>query len=135
MVKKELVMEISKFLAKYIGIYLIIVGIDLFFRRKEVEKAIKDFSSSKGLIAFSGSFSLLIGLAIVIGHPVFSFDWHGLITLTGILLILRGLLRIAAPAHVQKTLTFFFQDWYWILVGLSFIVGIILTYCGFFAAA
>ena len=82
-------LEFSVFLARLFGIYLLIMAADFLFRRHEVEKAVKDFASSKGLLVFSGSNSLFIGLIIVLTHPVFEMDWRFLITFLGLLMILR----------------------------------------------
>jgi hypothetical protein len=124
-------MDLSIYLAKLIGIYLIIVAADMLLRRREVRGAVKDFASSKGLLVFSGSISLLLGLAIVIAHPVYEQSTQGLITILGYLLILRGIWRMAFPTHIQKKLVSGFQRSYWIIFLISLIVGIYLTYAGF----
>ncbi len=90
-------MELSIFLAKLLGIYSLIVGVDLLLRRHELAGAVKDFASSKGLLVLSGSLSLFIGLAIAIAHPVCEMDWRGLVTLLGYVLIFRGIMRVAFP--------------------------------------
>lgn len=124
-------MMLSLFLAKLIGIYLLIASLELIFRKKELEAAIKDFASSKGLLAFSGSLSLLFGLAIVISHPIFSMDWRAIVTLIGCLLIIRGVIRITFPSHTQKTISKFFHSWYWLILIIAIILGIFLTFSGF----
>src|SRR5579885_3255115 len=103
-------MELSIFLAKFLGLYLLIVSADLLLRRHELEGAVKDFASSKGLLVFSGSISLLAGLAIVIGHPVYEANWRGLITLFGYLLIVKGIMRVAFPTRLQKRIVSFFHE-------------------------
>ena len=126
-------MMLSIFLAKLLGIYLLIVAVELIFRRKELEAAVKDFASSKGLLAVSGSLSLLFGLAIVIAHPIYTMDWQGLITLIGYLAILRGIMRITFAARIQKNLSAFFHHWYWVMLLIIIILGVFLTLCGFIA--
>ncbi|HEX2579236.1 MAG TPA: hypothetical protein VHK67_02405, partial [Rhabdochlamydiaceae bacterium] len=73
-------MELSVFLAKLLGVYMLIVAVELILRRHEFEGAVRDFASSKGLIVFSGSVSLILGLAVAIGHPIYEFNFRGLIT-------------------------------------------------------
>jgi uncharacterized membrane protein HdeD (DUF308 family) len=124
-------MDLSIFLARLIGLYLLIVAADLLFRRHEFEMAVKDFASSKGLLVFSGSISLLLGLAIVIAHPVYELSYHGLITLLGYLMILRGIWRIAFPSRVQKKLVTCFQKGYRGIFILLLVLGVYLTYIGF----
>jgi uncharacterized membrane protein YkvI len=126
-------MELSIYLAKLIGIYLLIVAADMLLRRREIRGAIRDFASSKGLLVFSGSISLLLGLAIVIAHPIYESTLQGFITLLGYLLILRGVWRIAFPTHVQKRLASLFHRGYWTIFIILLILGIYLTHAGFTA--
>jgi len=125
-------MLLSIFLARLIGIYLLVIALDLLFRRRELESAVKDFASSKGLLVFSGSLSLLFGLAIVISHPIFTLNWQGLISILGCLLILQGFLRITYPARTQKMVTGFFHKWYWLMFTIVTLLGAYLTLCGFY---
>lgn len=124
-------MELSIFLAKLLGLYLLIVAFELIVRRREFEGAVRDFASSKGLIVFSGSISLLLGLAVVIGHPIYEMSWRGLITLVGYLLILRGVWRMAFPSRLQKGLVTCFHRGYRGIFLLLVVVGAYLTYMGF----
>ncbi len=124
-------MELSVFLAKLLGLYLLIIAAELFLRRNELEKAVKSFASSKGLLVFSGSTALLFGLFIVISHPVYVMDWQGLITLMGYIFIIRGIWRITFPSRLQKTMTTCFHEGYWGIFFLLLILGAYLTYAGF----
>ncbi|HUD00699.1 MAG TPA: hypothetical protein VMR37_00065 [Rhabdochlamydiaceae bacterium] len=124
-------MDLSMFLAKLLGLYFLIIAFEILVRKHELEGAVKNFASSKGLIVFSGSLSLLLGLAIVIGHPVYEMDFTGLITLIGYLLILRGIWRITFPSRLQKKLYKCFHKGYWGIFLLFLVLGAYLTYMGF----
>jgi hypothetical protein len=126
-------MALSIFLAKLIGLYLLIIALVLLVRRGEAEGAVQDFATSKGLLFCSGATSLLLGLAVAIGHPIYELNWRGLITLIGYLLILRGLVRTVFPSALQKKIYPFFHKRYWILCSILVILGIYLTYSGFSA--
>ncbi len=128
-------MALSLFLAKLLGLYLLIVAFDLLVRRKEAEGAVKDFAASKGLLFYSGSLSLLLGLAIAIAHPIWETNWRGLITLLAYLMIVRGLMRTAFPSLLQKKIYPFFRNQYWLLLIILIILGVYLTYSGFNAQA
>ena len=69
---------------------MLIMAAELLFRRKELAGAVKDIASCKGVIICSGSYSLLLGLAIVLAHPVYEMDWRGFVTFIGFLMIVRG---------------------------------------------
>ncbi len=124
-------MDFSIFLAKLLGVYLLIAAADMLFRKHEMEKAVKDFASSKGLLALSGSVSLFVGLAIIFAHPVYAKNWQGLITLLGYLAAIRGVIRVAFPSYLQKRASTLFNKRYWIVFFVVFIVGFYLTYMGF----
>jgi hypothetical protein len=128
-------MELSIFYAKLLGIYLLIVAADLLFRRKEIEGAVKDFASSKGLLVFSGSISLLLGLTIVLSHPMYETPWQMAITWVGYLLILRGVWRMAFPSHLQKKLFHCFHKGYWVIFIIIVALGYYLANAGFTASA
>ena len=124
-------MALSMFLAKLLGIYMLIVAAELMFRHHEFEGAVKDFASSKGLIVFSGSVSLILGLAVVIGHPIYEFNFRGLITLIGYLLIIRGIWRTAFPSNVQKKMADCFHRGYKEVLLILIVVGLYLIYNGY----
>ena len=124
-------MGLSIFLAKLIGVYLLIATADMLLRKEKFEDALEDYASSKGLLFFSGSLSLLFGLGIVFGHPIYQINWRGLITLIGYLLVLRGLARIAAPVFIQGRLVKWFIQGYWFICGVLLVLGFFLAYKGF----
>ena len=125
-------MELSIFLAQLLGVFLLITAADLLLHKRELEAALKDLASSHGLLATSGPTSILIGLAIVIAHPGYAMNWHGLITLVGYFFIFRGvMMRFASPSYLQKRLVPFIQRNYWVLFLIFFVVGAYLTYVGF----
>ncbi len=124
-------MVLSLFLAKLIGIYILIATADMLLRKEEFESALEDYASSQGILLLSGSISLLLGLAIILGHPIYKLNWQGLITLIGYLLVLRGIVRIAAPSFVQKKIITLFTQGYWIICGVLLILGLFLTFKGF----
>ncbi len=124
-------MELSVFLAKLLGVYMLIVAVELILRRHEFEGAARDFAASKGLIVFSGSISLILGLAVVIGHPIYEFNFRGLITLLGYLLILRGTWRMSFPSRIHKKMAACFHQGYKECLIILIILGVYLTYTGF----
>ncbi|MBS0629345.1 MAG: hypothetical protein JSS30_03865 [Verrucomicrobia bacterium] len=124
-------MAVSLFLAKLIGVYLLVATADMLLRKEKFEDALTDYASSKGLLLFSGSLSLVFGLAIIFGHPVYKFNWRIVITLIGYLLVIRGIARVAAPIFIQKRIVKWFIQGYWIICGVLLVLGFFLTYHGF----
>lgn len=124
-------MDISAFLAKLIGLYLLIISLLWMFRKHQVEGTIKEIAASKGLLAVSAEISLIFGLVIAIDHSVWEVSWRGLVTVLGYLLILKGIMRFAFPSRVKKISSKMMEGGYWLVYIVMLIIGIYLTYCGF----
>ena len=95
-------MELSLFLAKVIGLYLLIIGLGMLINRKEFEPLIRQVVKDKLLIFLSGTMALLLGLLVVLSHNVWTPDWRGLITLLGWLTLLKGLMRVLLPSVAEQ---------------------------------
>ncbi len=95
-------MEISIFLAKVIGLYLLIAGLMLLIRRGAVGEVIDELTRSPALVAFAGSISLAIGLLLVVSHNHWSRDWTVVVTLLGWLALLQGVIRLFYPEGVVR---------------------------------
>jgi uncharacterized protein YjeT (DUF2065 family) len=124
-------MAISVFLAKLLGLYLLILALLCIFRKHQIMLTSKELISSKGILALSGEFSLVFGLVVVIDHSIWELSWRGVITVIGYLLILKGIIRFAFPGPVQMLAKKILDKGYWFVCTLLFILGAYLTYCGF----
>ena len=125
-------MELSIFLAKVFGLYLVIVCAAVFLQREELEVAFQEFEKSRLFAFFSGAMVLLLGLAIVVSHTIWEANWRGVITLLGWLTLMKGVIRLFF-LNQAKTLArkLVYSGWYWYIIGLSFIIGCWFTYIGF----
>ena len=121
-------MQLSIFLARFFGIYVLITGLFLFSQGDIVRKALKEFYQSPALMMVSGALNLMVGLLIVLSHSVWETHWSVIITVIGYLALLRGLLRFFSPFHGKK--------FYEVLCGKSGAIwtGIVLLIFGFFLA-
>lgn len=129
----EVLMGLSIFLAKLLGIYMLIIAVGWIICKKQLDVSIKGIVSSTDLIAFSGLMNILLGLAIAIGHPIWQFNWIGLITLLGYLMILKGIMRLLFTKTVQKHMLNIINKGYWIIIAILIVLGGFLTYSGFMA--
>ena len=126
-------MELSLFLAKLLGTYFLIVFILLVTQKEQMIQGFKSFSANLPLMMLSGSLSLLAGLAILIGHPVWTWEWPLVITLLGLLMLIRGISRLGFPASCSKRIQTRLSHkncFSWITV-ITFVVGIFLAWHGF----
>lgn len=123
-------MELSIFLAKVMGLYLVITMLAFLFNRSQLEGLIKSLLDNTFLMVFGGVMALIVGLLVVVSHNVWTADWRVLITIFGWLSVVKGLVRLFAPSHLpkwvltnSKLLTF--------LIWVFLVIGIYLTYVGF----
>ncbi len=123
-------MDLSLFLSKLIGLYLIIVALIWTFRKHDFETSSKELWNAGGTLALSGVVSLLIGLAIVIDHNMWELSYRGLITLLGWLIILSGVMRLGFPksCHAWAHKIFHYRIPFIIIL---LVLGCFLTYKGF----
>ena len=124
-------MMVSVFLAKLIGVYLLIFAAAWIIRKDQIDLAFKEFAASKALIVFSGLVNILIGLAIAIGHPVWKLNWMGLITALGYIILFSGIIRLAFPEKVRINISKIIDTGHWPFIAILIILGGILTYSGF----
>lgn len=124
-------MDLSHFLAKVMGSYMLIMAVLWLMRKDQLVMAVRNISSSSGTHSLFGIIQIIFGLMIVISHSVWTFDWKGLITLFGYLALIQGVLRLAFPSESAKYLVDFVEKGYGALVGIAVLFGIILAYNGF----
>ncbi|MDP3792347.1 MAG: hypothetical protein Q8Q89_01320 [bacterium] len=125
-------MELSIFLAKVLGLYLIIVSVAVWLRRKDLGGLAVSFAQDKVHIYLSGVIFLLLGLALVVSHNIWDTAWQGVISVLGWMTLVKAGMRIFFTNKVgtiaQKTVG---SRWYWLAIIASFPIGIWLTYTGF----
>ena len=94
-------MDTSLFLAKLIGPIFVIVGIGLLLNGDRYRAVVDEVMSSHTLLYVFGAIALTGGLAIVLTHNIWVWDWPVIITIVGWLMIGRGSLRIIIPQQVE----------------------------------
>ncbi len=124
-------MDWSPVFAKFLGIYLLIIVVIWLARREPFEKEIRDIVSSDGMFALSGAIHIIVGLMIVVLHPIWMADWRGFITLIGYLSIIQGIVRLAFPTQSRKYILKSLERGYWVWITFAGFLGAILKYKGF----
>ncbi|OGM98276.1 MAG: hypothetical protein A2915_04130 [Candidatus Yanofskybacteria bacterium RIFCSPLOWO2_01_FULL_41_34] len=125
-------MNISIYLARVFGIYLVVACVAKFLNKKHLSKILDDFSKSTGLVVFSGFMHLFLGLLIVVAHNVWTSDFRGLVTLMGWMGVMKGGLRILVSTKIGHFGKEFAGGKKLVLWGLVWLAaGIYLLYSGF----
>lgn len=125
-------MELSYFLAKFFGIYLIIISIFLFSRQHVIQETFDNFFRNIGLLVYSGAMLMALGLLIVLSHNVWELSWRSIITVFGYIILLKGLIRVFFP-NWGRDLVFKFINGNWpkYIGALMLLLGVYLTIKGF----
>ena len=126
--------RLTIYLARFIGLFLLIVSVSMFLDRDSIIEMATALIDDRALLLVVGLIALGIGLAIVVGHNV----WSGgpmpiIITLFGWSQMLRGSALLLMPAETQ--IAFFqamrLEDFFYIYAGIPLVIGAYLTYAGF----
>jgi hypothetical protein len=129
-------MELSLFLAKVIGLYLVLISLAVFLHRREINALlVEEFYKNRTFVFFSGAIILTLGLLVVVSHNVWELSWRGVITFLGWLTVLKGAIRIFVP-NVAKQVSHSvdkggWNSWYTAILVVSLLVGLWLVYTGF----
>jgi hypothetical protein len=124
------------FLAKLLGLYCIILALAMMTRKDSAVTAIRALIRNPPLLLFVEAISLAAGLAMVIGHNI----WSGgalsvVVTLVGWLMVIRGggLLALPEDAAIKLFEAMRYEQLFYVYMGVTLILGVYLTYAGFSA--
>ena len=124
------------YLAKLFGLYCIIFALAMMAHKREAVEAIQALLRSPPLLLFVEIVGLMGGLALVLGHNI----WSGgalpvVVTLLGWLILIRGAALLALPEATKIRLfdALRYEERYHLYMGVALILGIYLTVAGFAA--
>jgi hypothetical protein len=125
------------FLAKLLGLYCIIVALAMTTRKQNTVATIKALIGNPPLLLIVEVFGLAGGLALIIGHNI----WSGgalpvVVTLIGWLMTIRGagLLALSPSATMSLFESLRYERLFYFYMGGTLILGLYLTYAGFSAS-
>lgn len=122
--------NISFFLAKFWGWYLIIFFTILSFNPKRILQLLKDLQDQKFVILIS-FIAIIIGLINILLHNIWEPDWRLIITLIGWISLIIGLLLFIFPARTSKFLENFNVKFVQLMYMLLLIIGVFLLNKGY----
>ena len=117
--------NISFFLAKFWGWYLIIFFTILSFNPKRILQLLKDLQDQKFVILIS-FIAIIIGLLNILTHNIWEPDWRLIITLIGWISLIIGLSLFIFPARTSKVLENFNVKFVQLMYMLLLIIGVFL---------
>ncbi len=90
-------MDLSLVLAKIVGLYCLIVSISVLLNYQRIPILVHEFIESEGLKYIAGLVTLIVGIIVIIIHPIISNDWRIIITIFGWGAFLVGLVNLFIP--------------------------------------
>lgn len=127
-------MDVSIFLGKVLGLYFVVVSGLYLIRKDEIKTVMKQMFQSRALLIYGGILALIIGLLVVVAHPVWVLDWRILVTLTGYLSLIKGISLLYFPEHVEKFSRKVLSNNNYLLTGvITAAIGLLLIYMSFIA--
>ncbi len=126
-------MEVSIFLAKALGLYLVIVGAGMLINGEKFRKMLLPILKDPGMVLFTGFLALIVGIPMVIIHNLWVMDWRVLITILAWLTLIKGAVRMFFPEFVINQSTRFIKKkgLYNGLVAFMLALGALLLYLGY----
>lgn len=126
-------MDVSKFLGKVIGIYLIILSISLFCGMNAFITYINSIINDMPLMFVTGFFTLIIGLLMVVSHNIWQWNWRVIITIISWITLFKGASIVLCPHFLDRATLLFTQNvsFAYGVTGFDFIIGVVLCYFAF----
>jgi len=127
-------MELSIFIAKILGVTLLILGVAFLLNLKEYRKMAEDMIKDRAFLMIKGLASVVLGAVILVKHNMWSTDWSLIITILGWAWLVGGSLSLLFPRAATDIAKAVLKQNI-ILAGsiLMILVGAYLSYVGYFA--
>ena len=122
--------NISIFLAKFWGWYLIIFFLILTFNPKRILKIINYLEDQKFVI-LAAFIAIIIGLVNILAHNIWESDWRLIITLIGWIALFEGLLLFTFPKKMVFWYKYINIKFVQLLYMLLLLVGVFLLNAGY----
>jgi hypothetical protein len=122
------------FLGRLIGLFFLLFGLSMLVHKQTMVDTAAAVVHDPGLVLMFGVVALVAGLAMVLGHNV----WSGgalpvIVTLFGWIFTIRGVILLFLPPQTVAGLfdTMRFEQLFYFFAGITLVLGLYLTYAGF----
>jgi len=127
-------MDLTYFLAQFFGLMFIILSVAMFLNKSTMLQVFNDFGNNKVVLFITGFLTLILGLAMVLSHNLWSDGTLAfVITLLGWLTLLKGIIFLFLPKggyeKIYKGL--YIGKNYYLITTFLLILGVLLAYFGF----
>ncbi len=126
-------MQTSIFIARLLGPVLVVATLGMLLNAKLIRGIAREVIGSLALLYVFGFIDLIGGLAVVLVHNRWVWDWPVIITILGWVAIVRGVVRMIWPDQVKKFATRALRKENTLMIAgiVMLIVGAVLCYFGY----
>lgn len=113
-------MDISIFLARFWGSLFMLLGLSS--ATAGLLKRVIKYTDDKSITVSTGYITFLLGLATVILHNVWIWNWKIAITLLGWATLLKGITKTVFPGEINKKAQLFKKQsalWGWVIFAMG----------------
>jgi hypothetical protein len=125
------------FLGRLIGLFAVLFALSMLVHKQPMVETAAALVHDPALLLLFGMIALAAGLAMVLGHNV----WSGgalpvIVTLFGLIFVIRGvILLFLSPEALAGLFDMFrFEQLFYFYAGVTLVLGLYLTYAGFKAS-
>lgn len=116
-------MEITAFIAQFMGYFLVIVGGAMLLKRATVDAAIRNASKNRGTMFLLGLSEIAGGILLVLAHPAWDTLLDKAISLLSWFILIEGVFYvIAKEKQIMKIIRFFHNESVYYSISLAFVV-------------
>lgn len=125
----------TRFCARIVGPLMLITGAVVLARYDTIAMMITGILQDGPLAFVTGLFTLTVGMILFAAHHHWSGATAILISLLGVVTIVRGIILMLAPSFAAELATKALQSGpgAWIAAGVAIAIGLWLTWAGWFA--
>lgn len=113
-------MDISIFLARFWGSLFMLLGFSS--ATAGLLKRVIKYTDNQSVTVSTGYITFLLGLATVIVHNVWTWNWEVAITILGWMTLLKGIIKTVFPGEINKKAQLFKKYstfWGWVIFAMG----------------
>jgi len=126
--------DVSIFLAKVFGIYLMLISVAMFLKPQRFKDLATKMLNDEAVLSLAMIITLILGSLIIVSHNIWVMDWRVFITLLGWLILAKSAIILFSPKLMAKLVKIYeIKSAYLISGAISFLLGLLFICKGFFA--
>jgi len=127
--------RLTIFLSRLLGLYCILAALAMITHKRMILDAVTVILHNSPALYIVGVLTLIAGLAMILGHNV----WSGgvlpvVVTLLGWITLIKALLFLFLSPEAEARLfldALHYEQFFYLYAGISLLIGVYLTYAGF----